>query len=120
MLKSRRRLARALMQMARLHDEGSEIAKALACFDEACWVAEETLKVEGAKWALELCIRSAALSTYVLPEDARVVEGHARLEAAGRHLETLSLIEMSTPDGLRNCAKYCELLSRTNSDLGDD
>jgi tetratricopeptide (TPR) repeat protein len=120
MLGRRRRLARSLMQMARLHDEGSESAKALACFDEACRVAEETLKVEGAKWALELCIRSAALSTYVLPEAARVVEGHARLEAAGRHLETLSLIEMSTPDGLRNCAKYCELLSRTYSDLGDD
>jgi tetratricopeptide (TPR) repeat protein len=116
----RRQLARALMRMARLHDEGSESAKALACFDEACRVADETLKVEGAKWALELRIRSAALSTYVLPEAARVVEGHARLEAAGRHLESLSLMEMSTPEGLRNCAKYCELLSGAYSELRDD
>jgi hypothetical protein len=60
------------------------------------------------------------LSTNVLPEAARVVEGHARLEAAGRHLETLSLMEMSTPDGLRNCAKYCELLSGAYAELGDD
>ena len=120
MLKRRRSLARALMQMARLHDEGSESAKALACFDEACRVAGEALKVEGATWALGLRIRSAALSTYVLPEAERAVEGRARLEAAARHLETLSLIEMTTPAGLQNCAKYCELLSRTYSDLGDD